>query len=106
VIPVWPDGTVVGGVGPVVVGWITTVGFGTATVDGAEIGIELVVGAGATLVGGNVVEPDGVRTALFPPPPVLSPTPTPMAASRTAPRTPATISDLRSTSASFPRPRF
>lgn len=105
VIPVWPVGTVVGVVGLVVVGWITTVGFGTATVDGAEIGVELVVVVGATLVG-VVLEPDGVRTALFPPPPVLSPTPTPMAASRTAPRTPATINDLRSTSVSFPRPRF
>jgi hypothetical protein len=96
VMPVWPLGTVVGGVEPVV-GVITTLGFGTFTVVGGTIGVEEVVVLDATGDEVEVLDADGVFTALFPPPPVLSPMPTPTAASSAAPRTPATISDLRST---------
>ena len=96
VSPGWPLGVVVGGVGPVV-GVMTTLGFGTLTVDGGTIGVEEVVVLDAT--GGAVVVLDvvGILTALFPPPPLLSPMPTPIAARSATPRTPATISDLRST---------
>ncbi|HEV2309440.1 MAG TPA: hypothetical protein VGU73_02885 [Acidimicrobiia bacterium] len=96
VMPFCPLGVVVGGVGPVV-GVITTLGFGTLTVVGGTIGVEDVVVLGKVVVTIVVVLDAGVFTALFPPPPVLSPTPTPMAASSATPRTPATISDLRST---------
>jgi len=95
-MPVWPLGTVVGGVEPVV-GVITTLGFGTFTVVGGTIGVEEVVVLDAAVEEVVVLDADGVFTALLPPPPTLSPMPTPMAASSATPRTPATISDLRST---------